>query len=453
MGNLLGSLLGASNALRVYERGMSVSQNNVANASTPGYAKERLSFAAKPYQPEFGLAGGVEAGNRVSSRSEFLEQNVRSRYGLYSYSSQTAESLRNIEPILTVQEGRGIPDALNKLFQSFSGLSVAPNDLTARQAVLDSAVAFAETMNSAATELSGAANAAGQQAAGVVGQINDLASRVRALNEAKKNILPGTSDPGVDAQMNSTLEELSGLADVTVLNQPDGTVSVYLGGMTPLVMGERNFPISASTAAGKTTILDSQGNDITGNIQEGSLAALIDVGNTLIPSYLMDLNQLAAGVADSVNNVLAGGLDMNGLPPAQGLFAYGTATDAAFTMSANALAPADIAAAGATAPGGNANALALADLGSSAQISGMTFTEFYGGIAANLGRDLSAAQQNADTHQLLLDQAQQIRADKSGVNLDEEAAHIMELQRAYEAAAQMVSVLNDLADTVINMVR
>ena len=53
----------------------------------------------------------------------------------------------------------------------------------------------------------------------------------------------------------------------------------------------------------------------------------------------------------------------------------------------------------------------------------------------------------------LLDQAVAIREQVSGVNLDEEAAHLIELQRGYQAASKMLTVLNDMTDTVIGLIK
>ncbi|HBY62961.1 MAG TPA: hypothetical protein DEH78_24320, partial [Solibacterales bacterium] len=58
MGSLFGSLLGTAGAMRAYERVLAVSQNNVTNASTPGYAKQIQHTEAMAFQPEAGLAGG-----------------------------------------------------------------------------------------------------------------------------------------------------------------------------------------------------------------------------------------------------------------------------------------------------------------------------------------------------------------------------------------------------------
>jgi len=119
----------------------------------------------------------------------------------------------------------------------------------------------------------------------------------------------------------------------------------------------------------------------------------------------------------------------------------------------NALSTSDVAAASATAPGGNGNALVLADLGKSRQIDGFTFTEFYGNLGGRVGRDSASAKDDQVTSGSLLTQARSLRSDSSGVSLDEEAAKLIQFQKSYEAAAKLISVLNDLTDTLIGVIR
>jgi len=68
MGNLLASLSNSTSALRAFERQLNVIQNNVSNASTPGYAKESVGLEALAFDPSNGSTGGVRAGAAVSGR-------------------------------------------------------------------------------------------------------------------------------------------------------------------------------------------------------------------------------------------------------------------------------------------------------------------------------------------------------------------------------------------------
>jgi len=71
MGNMLTALLNTANALQAVEQALTVTENNVVNASTPGYAKQTATFEALPFDPTVGLPGGVAAGPVQSSRDAY----------------------------------------------------------------------------------------------------------------------------------------------------------------------------------------------------------------------------------------------------------------------------------------------------------------------------------------------------------------------------------------------
>ena len=123
MSNLLSSLISSASALSVFERALVVSQNNVSNASTPGYAAQRLNLQAGEFEPDLGLIGGVRAGDVLSARDLFAERAVRRQSESLGYFEQKAQSLAAVEPVFDVSGTQGIPRALNKLFDSFSAWS------------------------------------------------------------------------------------------------------------------------------------------------------------------------------------------------------------------------------------------------------------------------------------------------------------------------------------------
>jgi flagellar hook-associated protein 1 FlgK len=65
---------------------------------------------------------------------------------------------------------------------------------------------------------------------------------------------------------------------------------------------------------------------------------------------------------------------------------------------------------------------------------------------------LSTATDTQTTKQQLLNQAQTLRQQNSGVSLDQEAANLISFQRAYQANAKMLTVLDGLTDTLMNII-
>jgi flagellar hook-associated protein 1 FlgK len=165
------------------------------------------------------------------------------------------------------------------------------------------------------------------------------------------------------------------------------------------------------------------------------------------------LDTLAQTLADQVNGALANGLTLTNDPPAQPLFTYDANIGVASTLTLSSITAPELAAASATAPGGNGNAVALEALSRAPQINGLTFTGYYGAFAARLGRELESARQSESTTQTLLDQAENFRQQVTGVSLDEEAAQLIQFQRAYQAVAQMFRTVNELTESVVNLLR
>jgi flagellar hook-associated protein 1 FlgK len=452
MGNLFTTLLSATNALQVYGRVFNTIQNNISNVNTPGYVRQEQSIVPLPFDPAQSLAGGILPGPLLSARSEYLEQNVRNQQEHLGSARQQANDLGQVEPLFDLTSTFGVPSALNKFFNGFSQLAVNPNDPVARQSVIDLAGAVAQSFNHTATGILQISSNIDSQTRDAVATVNRLAGQIAAINQQFRANSQASQDAGLDAQLHSALEELAGVANFTTIKTADGAVNLYLGGEAPLVIGNQQFGLQADLSGPQTVIRDAQGDDVTAQISRGALGALIEEKNATLPGYLAQLNQLAAAFADTVNNTLAQGVDRNGSAPAVNLFSYNQASDAAFTVAVTGITPDQIAAALPSAPGGNGNALAVAQLADAPAIQGLTFTQYFGALAANIGRDVAAAQGGLSQYQDALTQAQAQRQQQTGVSLDEEAARLIQFQQAYQAVGKLVGVLNDLTDSLLNII-
>ncbi len=450
MSNLLSTLNAAAGSMRALERALSVVQNNVSNISTAGYAKQRVSFIPNAFQPDLGLPGGLQGIAVISARSSYAERAVWTQAERFGRLDQLGVSLAGLEPAFDITGQGGLASALDALYRSFSAWSVVPNDGTARQNVIQRAGETASAFSHLAGAIQRSGDTASVDIRSTVAKINDLAGQIRDINIELRRNHAQRQDANLDARIQSTLEELSHLAGITVLEQPDGTLNLLLGGQSPLVMGDTLYAITAEFS-GSAKIADWQGRDISGLIQQGRLGGLLEFRNQHIPGYLTELNRLAQSLADRVNGLLRTGVDLNGAP-GSGLFTYNPALGAAASLRV-ALTPAQLAASLPGEEGGNGVALSLAGLVSSQEIDGLTFTQFYGNLAAEVGRTLNSARQAGYVQGLTLTQARNLRAEISSVSLDEEAVHLIQFQRAYQAAAKMVSVLDEMTETLLGMVR
>jgi len=470
---LFANLQSSVNALNAFEQSLEVAQNNVSNASTAGYAKQVATLNALPFQPGTGLLGGVQAGAPQSTRDEYLEQAVRyQNTSLGNYTAQ-AQALGGIEPLFDVTGQTGIVAALNSMFQSFSAWSASPDSAAARQDVLSKAQDLGIAFQQAASVLSSVTSNVSNQIDSTVSQINTLAAQVQAYNVQHSQ--SGTADSGMDAHLHDTLETLSGLAGITARFESDGSVTLLLGGQTPLVIGNRQYSLQAANftpaapanpgAAPSVQIQDSNGQNVTANVVGGTLGGLLTVRNSVLPSLQGDsqqagaLNQLAQKVADRVNQLLASGTDPSGNAGTP-LFTYdaSSAANTARTLAVNSNITPDTLAALDPGPPQVANgiALSLSNLGDSTAatdtIGGKSILDFLNAQTQIIGQQVADATSNQTVAQQSVAQAQAMRTQVSGVSLNDEAINVMELQRGYQAISKVITVIDGLTDTLINMV-
>lgn len=549
----------------VFEKAMGVIQNNVANASTPGYVTQTLDLSATAFQPGSNLYGGVQSDGVQDSRNLSAERAVWSQNEALGTATQQSSSLSSLQSLFNVSGTSGIPAALSSLYSAFSAWSTTPSSSTAQQQVLSAASQVAQAFNTTATGVNQLAAQNGSQLQSTVSQINQLSSQIAQLNGQLQT--SGGSDAGVSASLYNDLETLSNLTSISVQTQSDGTVAVSMGGQTPLVTGTTQFPISVSLAPAGSTyptappgaqILSFSGQDVTNVVSQGTLAGLLQFQNTTLPSVVGNgtqqgsLNILGQSVADQVNTLLTNGEISAGPPavPGVALFTYTAGTSVAQTLAVSStITGSQLAAIDPTTGVANGTADALSQLatttaaagfgasntvdlntatgllagpatqtytfqigtqtvpatvtGSATGISGtaalsqlnstlsaygitagtdsngalqfsgataftvsdggpvppsatgvsneaggssvnigLSSTDFYSSIAADLGNQASNAATEETTQTQLLTQAQNMRSQLSGVSLNDQAAQLLQFQQAYEAAAQMVSTIN-----------
>ena len=163
-----------------------------------------------------------------------------------------------------------------------------------------------------------------------VANVNQFATQLAGYNQQIMN--GDRNDAGLDAQIHSTLDQLSNDGSISATQQSDGTWTVLLNGQTPLVIEEQAYALSTGTVAPSATsanpngpphlsLLAADGTDITADTTSGQLGSLLNTANTVLPSYLGDGNQagslniLAQSFASNVNSLLTSGYQSDGPPP------------------------------------------------------------------------------------------------------------------------------------------
>jgi flagellar hook-associated protein 1 len=487
--NLLAGLSVTAGALNAYDQVLEVVQNNVANSSTPDYAEQTQNLKPIPFSVSDGSMGGVQAGSVTSAQDPYLDQAVRTQTVLLGQAQQSVNSLTALQSIFDVTGQSGISAALNNLYTSFSGWAESPTDSIAQQSVLTNASALAQAFQQTAVSLQTAAQNTTNQIRDTVNQVNSLVGQLQGYNN---QIMKGdTHDASLESQIDSTLDQLSQYIDFSAGQQSDGTYEILMNGQTPLLIEDQQYQISYQpvgpsadaafpSAPPTASIVSSSGTDITSDTTGGQLGALLNISNTVLTSYIGDssqagdLNILAQQFADTVNGLLTSGNISDGDPadgvaatPGVPLFTYDTTnpTNVAASLSVSSTITPDQLAAiqpatDSAAEVSNGIALALSQLASpqnssqEGQLNGanLSFSSFYGQLAARVGSDLDTANSDLTAQQTAVAQAQNMRQQAAGVNLDQQAALLLQVQQAYDANSKFLSVLDEITSDVINMI-
>lgn len=482
--NILSLLSSTANTLNAYDQVLTVTENNVANANTPGYASQSLQLEADPLELP-ALDGGVSAGTIQSSRDEYAEQSYRNQNSGLGLQQQLETSLTSLQSIFDISGNTGIDSALNTFFSDASTWAQDPTSEEDQQQVISDASTVAQAFQQASTSLQQLTQQTDSQTQSVVQQVNQLVGQIQTYNQEIQSSGSSTVDAGLDANLHAALDNLSSLISFTTTQNSDGTTNILLNGNTPLLIGTQQYQISASAVSQSSPpatyanspptmeILASDGTNVTAATTGGQLGALLQMSNTVLPSIqggpnqAGELNTLAQNFADTVNNLLTSGNISDG-PPAQAgipLFTYtSTNSDGSSnpTLVASSLAvnsnitPGQLAA---ISPGppevSNGVALAIAQLASptssTGEIDGASYSEYYGNIATDVGDQLQQATNGVTAQQSLVNQAQNQLQQISGVNTNEQAIIAVQFQQAYEANSQLLTILDQLTSDTINI--
>jgi flagellar hook-associated protein 1 FlgK len=458
----------AGSAMSAIQQAIDAVQNNTVNANTPGYAAENVSFSASGFDLAQGLTGGIDV-SLSSSRNQYLEQSVRTETSALGLVEQQSPMLSNLQIAFSASGDSGVPGALSSFAGSFSTLSANPSDSSAQANAIASASTLAQAFNQTAAQISQVGTQATEQASSNVAAINTLTTHIAGLNAEIQN--GGQNDAGVAADLNNSLDSLSELVNVSVNYNSDGSASVLLDGQTPLVLGSQALALTVQPKPGNAEapypagdagiqLVTQDGTDVTAQATQGNLGAALQMRNQTVAYYLGsqtqqgELNNLAQSFATRVNDIVTSAQTAAGTAVAP-LFTFTAGTDAAATLSVGTITAGQLVSSDGTS--GNGTATELADITDPTNpddlmSNGQSFTAFYGSLAGQAGTDASNASTNLSTQQDLTTQAQNQRTQASGVSLDAQAAQLLSLQDAYQATAKIVTVLESLGQTAVNLI-
>jgi len=240
--------------------------------------------------------------------------------------------------------------------------------------------------------------------------------------------------------------------NITTSNAPDGSVNVTIAG-SQVVNGMQVVDTLQTYDAGGGQMLVRTATTATPlTLTGGSMQGTIDARDDTLLTMQTNLDTLASTLITQVNNIHQNGFSLTGSTGA----AFFTGTNAA-TIGVNAALVGDprlVQAAGTPGnPGDTSVALQLGQLATQhfGALGNQTFNGAYGQVVSELGHALQNANDQFGSYEAVNKMFMQLRDSVSGVSIDEEVSNLMIYQRAYQASARMVTTVDTMLDTVINM--
>jgi flagellar hook-associated protein 1 FlgK len=451
----------AFRGLQAQQRALDTITHNIANASTEGYTRQEAVIVAAPALAApsvFGmvlpgqLGQGAEIQGYQRFRDQFTDNALREQLGRQGGAGIAQQTLQRIELSLPEPGDNGLQSIMAKFWSAMQDVSSNPENVGARAALVQQAQTMATAFNGAASDLASQRADADAQANAAVGQINAIASQIDALNASIKKLVGVGQQPNdlLDAR-DKLIDDLSQIASTTVTYSGNNVATVIVGGLTVV----DPTGVTARTRADFDAQFPSQLSATS-----GSLGALIDAYQNVIPSYQAQLDNLAVALHDDINGVHQGGFDLNGNPG--GLFFAGATITSASQLAVDPAMLADpkrFAAAGsATAgPGDSGNVLTLIGLRTGATAPpvsslGTTYDDYYTSLISGLGVAAQTASRGKDTVDAVVNTLTDQRQSVSGVSLDEEMTNLVQYQHAFAAAGRAITTMDQMLDTIINMV-
>ncbi len=444
------------------QRALNTVSHNLTNATTPGYSRQRVDqSAATPFSyPGLNnpvgpgqLGTGVVATQYARLRDQFADLSYRSGTSDLGQFQATADSLSNIDTVIDEPGDTGLTHLLGAFWAGWQSLSTNPDSAASREAVRQAGVSLADGFGDLNAKLVAAQSEADQRIALGVARVNELGAQVNELNKQIALVVAVGQEPNdLRDQRDLLIDKISAFTSVSVTPPgANGKVSIAIGSQLLVDSGTDTVNALAIDAAGAATV-----NGVPTTVASGSLRGSLQIRDTVIggaTGYIAQLDALAASLAGSVNARHAAGFGTDG-STGNAFFAGTTAAtlalSAAVAGSVNAIAASDTAA---NLPGGSDNAVALAQLQFVVQAVGASTTTldgFYQQLVAKVGVDTDQATRLAQVQTGVLAAAETRRAATSGVNMDEEMSDMVRFQKSYNAAARMVTTVNEMLDTIIS---
>ena len=311
----------AISALNANQAALQVIGHNIANVNTPGYSRQTLSFEQIPGQ-KFGsgfFGKGVEVASVDRAYNQFLTREANLGASAAAAANVRYQRLQTLEQLFPMGES-GLGSQLNGYLNAWADVVASPTNQTARGVVLTRAEEFASRLNQTASQLEELRVTTRVQIEAGIEQANRLAASIANLNQKVVDAYASGRAPNdLLDQRDQLVAELNKIVQVSTLEADDRSLTVFVGGSVPMVLGNRSTPLVGSESVsteGRYTIGFGKADAIINQdlLSGGQLKGVLTFYNDDVADVRNQLGRLALSTIELTNRQHKAGLDLNGQP-------------------------------------------------------------------------------------------------------------------------------------------
>lgn len=447
-----GSLQSAMTGLNAARAGITVSGQNITNASTPGYTRQRVdlgSLGPAAKMGMFGVSGGTGLGVSVNGYTrlgdEFLDAQARRAGAANASSFVLANTFSAVEGITGEPSALGVSNLSQEFWSSWQDIANQPGDSAPVSVMLEKARTLADKLNGGLNALETQWAQDRSTLSHEVDEINNLAGQLAQMNGVMRTT--AAAGGSINEMMDSRSLITSRLAELTGGENrvnPDGTSEFKIGGIA-LVSGDtaRSIALTGSTQPGTTPTVEwshhpgqkvgTTDGSLAGHLHVLSPAGPVSTAHDAYQGYIRDL-------ASQVNAMHSTGVTPDGSSGAEFFQIDSVGRISVVPVDKSTVAT------GAATGGGLDGSLAdkMSQLGKASLDE--TWSKFVGKLGAQSQSALKAFTISTASH----DSAVGRQVSQSSVDLDEENINLLAYQRQFQAIARLTTIIDEMLDQVIN---
>lgn len=452
--------------LLTHQQALETTGQNMSNASTPGYSRQRVEITAtEPYtEPAFTrlkVAGQMGTGSEVTEvkriRDQIIDQQIQKQTTSQGYWDTRQDVLGQAERIINEPADANIRSEIDAYWVALQELTKTPESQPTRSTLRQTALTLAQNIRENYASLRELRSDTNDKIVSTVVEINRYAEEIAQLNKRIGQITALGDHPNdLMDKRDLLVEQLSKDVNINTSFDELNRITIQINGI-PLVNGDTADPILAISENKKGMValewsIPKHQNVVVTN---GNLAGLLQLRDDDLPKLMDSYDSLSNTLITETNRIHEKGF---GLDKSTGTDFF-QGSGAADIDLADAIKDTEkglnrIAASSDVIglPGNNVNAQKMADLQHKFLMLDETTTMngFLGNIIGDLAEKSLAAQTNSAHQTTLLTSLDNRRQSVSGVNLDEEAANLIKFQHGYNAAAKVISTNDAMLDIIIN---